>query len=198
LRCTLFIDTSQSVRLGPPGHNALARLVDISAAVAQATAAARDLSGLCLFDDAGVTATIRPARGTRHLVQLLNILADAAGLAPATGEARIHTLLPLGYALANEIYPYLLNQEVNQVPAWLPWFWQIPAQPNQRPPVFRLLMRSFLMIAAFVPFAGAAALVYLFSDPLAYVLLRVSGTILAILGIAMLAGAGALYLALFN
>ena len=27
LRCTLFVDTSQSVRLGPPGHNALARLV---------------------------------------------------------------------------------------------------------------------------------------------------------------------------
>src|SRR5437870_7304342 len=34
LRCTLFVDTSHSVRLGPPGHNALARLVDISAAMA--------------------------------------------------------------------------------------------------------------------------------------------------------------------
>src|SRR5438067_517591 len=52
VRCTLFVDVSSSVRIGPPGRNALTRLVEVSAAVAQASAAARDLTGLCLFDEA--------------------------------------------------------------------------------------------------------------------------------------------------
>src|SRR5205807_7342783 len=42
VRCTLFLDTSNSVRLGPPGKNALARLVEIAATVAQAAAGTRD------------------------------------------------------------------------------------------------------------------------------------------------------------
>src|SRR4029077_5859141 len=46
LRCTLFVDTSHSVRVGSIGRNALARVVELSAAVAQATAAARDLTGV--------------------------------------------------------------------------------------------------------------------------------------------------------
>src|SRR5208283_1587492 len=49
VRCTLFLDTSQSVRLGLAGQNALARQVEIAAAVAQAAGAARDLTGACLF-----------------------------------------------------------------------------------------------------------------------------------------------------
>ena len=51
IRCTLFVDASCSVRLGPPGGNALAREVEIAAAVAQATVGSRDLVGLCIFDE---------------------------------------------------------------------------------------------------------------------------------------------------
>ena len=47
VRCTLFVDTSNSVRIGPPGENALARLVEIGTNVAQANAGARHLTGLC-------------------------------------------------------------------------------------------------------------------------------------------------------
>src|SRR5262249_19589273 len=61
LRCTLFVDTSNSVRLGPPGKNALARLVEVASAVAQANMSARDLTGLCLFGEKGV-ALVKPAR----------------------------------------------------------------------------------------------------------------------------------------
>src|SRR6202030_2618534 len=43
VRCTLFVDTSNSVRVGAVGKNALARLVEIAAAVTQANASARDL-----------------------------------------------------------------------------------------------------------------------------------------------------------
>ena len=63
LRCTLFVDTSNAVRLGPPGRNALARLVEIGSAVAQANMTARDLTGLCLFDEEGVKVTKPRGRG---------------------------------------------------------------------------------------------------------------------------------------
>jgi uncharacterized protein (DUF58 family) len=49
IRCTLFLDTSDSVRIGRPGRNPLARMVEVVAAVAQANAAARDLTVLCRF-----------------------------------------------------------------------------------------------------------------------------------------------------
>src|SRR5439155_748155 len=121
VRCTLFVDTSNAVRLGPPGKNALARLVEIASAVAQANTAARDLTGLCLFDEKGVRIT-RPARTRRHLVRLFNELADAAGLAPATGSVNVEGLLPLAYSFAEEVYPELLARGVNRVPWWLPMF----------------------------------------------------------------------------
>src|SRR5205807_909850 len=115
VRCTLFVDISHSVRVGPAGRNALASLVEISAAVAQANAGVRDLTGIGLFDEQAVARYLRPARGSGHLVQLLNVLADAAGLAPATGEGRVATLLPLAYALAREVYPNLLRPALNPI-----------------------------------------------------------------------------------
>jgi hypothetical protein len=133
VRCTLFVDTSQSVRVGAPGENALTRLVMIGAAVAQATAGARDLTGLCLFDEQGVTTYLRPARSSRHLAQVVNLLADAAALAPATGEARVQTLLPLAHALAQEVYPDLMRPELNHLPAWLTWLAPQRAYTNPSP-----------------------------------------------------------------
>ncbi len=84
VRCTLFVDISHSVRLGAPGRNALALLIDVAAAVAQANSNARDMTGICLFDES-TTTVVRPARNAAHLSHLLKILADAAGLSPAPG-----------------------------------------------------------------------------------------------------------------
>ena len=126
LRCTLFLDTSNSVRLGPAGQNALAGLVQIAAAVAQACAGTRDLVGLCLFDEHRADWT-PPARGARHLVGLLNRLSDAAVLAPSMGQTPLDRLLPLAYGFAQEVYPRLLNSDVNHVPFWLPWLTPQPA-----------------------------------------------------------------------
>ena len=125
LRCTLFVDTSNSVRLGPPGRNALARLVEIGSAVAQANMTSRDLTGLCLFDESGVKIT-RPARTRRHLVQLFNQLADAAGLAPASGTADVDALLPLAYSFAEQVYPDEMAQGINGMPFWLPFLHPVP------------------------------------------------------------------------
>jgi uncharacterized protein (DUF58 family) len=121
VRCTLFLDTSQAVRLGPLGQNALARIVEIAAAVAQASAAARDLTGLCVFDESSCNHFLRPARGRKHLVHVLNLLANAAGLAPASAEAAIAPLLPLAYMLARAVAPESMRPELNHCPVWLPF-----------------------------------------------------------------------------
>jgi len=120
IRCTLFVDTSNSVRLGPPGQNPLARMVEIAAAVAQASTGNRDPVGLGLFDETQMR-YLKPARTRRHLTEVLNLLADAAGTAPTTGGATADELLPLGHAFAQEVYPDLLRPEVNAFPGWLAW-----------------------------------------------------------------------------
>jgi len=138
IRCTLFMDTSNSVRTGSPGANALARLVEIVAGVSQVSAAARDLTGLCLFDEDDFQ-YVRPARGPQHLIRLLHLLADAASLPPKPVDTPLDRLLPIGYGLAQEVYPDLLHPDVNSNPAWLPWWSPQPGWTLPRPP---LLARS--------------------------------------------------------
>jgi uncharacterized protein (DUF58 family) len=134
IRCTLFVDTSASVRVGLPGHNALARLVEVVTAVARANAGARDLTGLCLFDEVE-SSYVKPARGARHLLQLYARLADVANRTPTTGEATPQRLLPLAYGLAQEVYPHLLEPDVNAFPWWLPLVSPRPAYTLRRPPL---------------------------------------------------------------
>jgi uncharacterized protein (DUF58 family) len=134
IRCTLFVDTSNSVRVGLPGKNTLTSLVNIVAAVAQANSAARDLTGLCLFDEFGVS-YIKPARGQRHLLRIFEVLADAATLAPTTGETAVAQLLPLAHRLAEEVYPQLLEPQVNYFPNWLPLWAPQAAWTLRRPPI---------------------------------------------------------------
>jgi uncharacterized protein (DUF58 family) len=132
IRCTLFVDTSNSVRVGASGQNAVARLVEIAAAVTQANGANRDLTGLCLFDERHVR-IMRPARTPRHLVQVLHLLADAAGLVPGSGKVSVAELLPLSYEFAREVYPQLLRPELNQIPFLFRWFGARPAWLRPRP-----------------------------------------------------------------
>ncbi|MFN4259303.1 MAG: DUF58 domain-containing protein [Gemmataceae bacterium] len=127
VRCTVFLDTSPSTRLGPAGRNALARLIEITAAVSQAAIGNRDLVGLCLFDDEDTT-YLAPARTRQHLIRLLQVLTDAANQAPATGTVEVEEVLPLAYGVADELYPDMLDAERNHFPLWLPWvFPQTPA-----------------------------------------------------------------------
>jgi uncharacterized protein (DUF58 family) len=132
VRCTLLVDISNAVRVGIPGDNALARLVEISAAVSQASAAARDLTGLCLCDEHNVR-IVRPARGRRHLVTLMNELAKVAALPPEPVDAPVARVLQLGYALAKELYPEAMQPDVNAMPWWLAWLWPKPAYTFRRP-----------------------------------------------------------------
>jgi uncharacterized protein (DUF58 family) len=159
IRCTLFVDTSNSVRVGPVGKNALTRLVEIASAVAQASIGHRDLTGLCLFDE-HTTRIIRPARSSRHLLQLLNTLAEVASLAPTSGEVRLRQLLPRAYGFAREVYPDLMRHDLNQVPWWLPWLWPQPGYTIPRPTLRDRLHRGLPWYA--LAFLGCSGVVLYF------------------------------------
>jgi uncharacterized protein (DUF58 family) len=133
IRCTLFLDASNSVRVPspPPAGNvpgkALDGLIRLACGVVQACTEVRDPIGVCLFDEQGVR-DVRPARGPAHQTRLLRLLADAACLAPTTGSADPDVLTPLAYSLAEDLYPELLRDAVNQVPAWVVWLAAFPGQ----------------------------------------------------------------------
>ena len=123
VRCTLFVDTSNSVRIGTVGKNALARLVEIAAAVTQANASARDLTGVCLFDENGIKHLVRPSRGARRTSsKLTNLLTLAADVFPSTDQVPLARLLPLAYGVLQDLYPDWLDGEVNSWPFWLPYW----------------------------------------------------------------------------
>src|SRR5262249_9147075 len=120
VRCTLFVDASNSVRVPSPpvgdgqtpgARNALDRLVEIAASVLQTNAGIRYLTGLCLFDEQGVT-IVRPSRTRVQVTQMLHLLADAAALTPSAGRADPEALLPLAYTFAQEVYPDLLRADL--------------------------------------------------------------------------------------
>jgi uncharacterized protein (DUF58 family) len=155
VRCTLFVDTSNSVRVGPAGQNALTRLVEIAAAVARAASNNRDLIGLCRFNEQSSN-LVRPARGARHLVRLLNLLAEAGGLPPGVGQASATDLLPLAYAFAQEVYPDMLQRDLNRFPFWLAWLWPPPPYTVQRPTLWDHLYRWLPLL---LPLYGILGLV---------------------------------------
>jgi uncharacterized protein (DUF58 family) len=164
LRCTIFLDTTASVRLPSPQGRPLQRLVEIAAGVARGSAAARDLTGLVLFDEAGTRIT-PPARSQAHLTRLLRVLADAAALPP--GDARVppDALLPLAYAFAEAVYPEQLRPDVNAMPFWATWLAAFPGFWRDRAGLMAYLHRRKGRLAIFllrdVPLGLAALAVLL-------------------------------------
>jgi uncharacterized protein (DUF58 family) len=132
VRCTLFLDTSSSVRLPSPladqsgPGKPLDRLLELGAGVLQAGIEVRDLVGLCLFDEREAT-LVRPARGRAHLTRMLHLFADAAALSPLSETIDPDSLTPLAYGLAQDLYPELLNGEVNSLPIGLVWWSAFPS-----------------------------------------------------------------------
>jgi uncharacterized protein (DUF58 family) len=128
VRCTLFVDTSNSVRVPSVGGRALTRLLDVSAGVLQASHAIRDLTGLCLFDEHGVTA-VRPDRTGSHLTQMLQMLADAAALGPKAARVDPGRLAELANAFAEQVYPELMRPRVNALTFW---FHRVASAPGRQ------------------------------------------------------------------
>jgi uncharacterized protein (DUF58 family) len=132
VRCVLYLDTSHAVRVGPPGQTPVCRLVEVSAAIAQAAAGNRDLVGLTTFDEVAAVA-LAPARTQAHTIRLLGRLAEAAALLPERTPGSADTLLKAAYPVVQEMYPDLLADDLNTRPLamyWLPlldsrWGWLI-------------------------------------------------------------------------
>ncbi|HSQ57567.1 MAG TPA: DUF58 domain-containing protein, partial [Gemmata sp.] len=133
VRCVMFLDTSDGVRLGPPGNTLLTRLGGVAAAVAQASAANRDLVGLTTFDENGAKAT-SPARTKLHMISVLRRLAEASSLQPGVSGVPAEHLTRRAYPLAQELYPDLMAIKTNTMPwsrLWIPlldrkWGWLVP------------------------------------------------------------------------
>jgi uncharacterized protein (DUF58 family) len=141
VRCTLFLDTSSSVRVPSPPYEAdrkdrkkrgtpayfkpLDRLVDLSAGVIRASASIRDMIGLCTFDEQS-SRFVRPERTATQRNRLFQLLGDAAALSPVADRADPEELAPIAYSLAQEVYPEMLRSEVNAMPRWLSFFVATP------------------------------------------------------------------------
>lgn len=157
IRCTLFVDTSGSVRvpsLGPPRDDdgeawrsvrALDRLIEIAAGVARANTARRDQTVLCLFDETTST-VVKPDRTGPHLTQMLHRLAEAAALDATAARVDPEGLLPLAYAFAHEVYPDLLAPPVNSMPWWVTWFVAFPARSRKKFGLLRHMHRVRLPV----------------------------------------------------
>lgn len=122
VRCVLFLDTSEGVRLGPPGNTLLTRMAGVAAAVAQASAGNRDLVGLTTFDEAEAKG-MAPARTKLHMINVLRRLAEVSALQPGVTGVPPEHLTRRAYPLAQELYPELMNKSVNSMSLarlWIP------------------------------------------------------------------------------
>jgi len=124
VRCTLFVDTSESTRLGTK-RKKITRLVNLAAGVAEATVADRDHAGLVVFDEHDAR-VMRPKRSRRHVIDMLHLLAEAAGRPTPFGPfADANALARLAYPLASEFYPELMHRKANTLPPRM--FWSPPS-----------------------------------------------------------------------
>ncbi len=113
IRATLFMDASESVRVGPVAKSKLTRLANLSAGVAEGVAVERDHVGLVIFDEYG-SQMMRPNRSRTHLIDMLHLLAKAAARPTPLGPfADADALSKLSYPVANELYPELMDKHVN-------------------------------------------------------------------------------------
>jgi uncharacterized protein (DUF58 family) len=122
VRCVLFVDTSEGVRLGPPGNTLLTRMAGVAAAVAQASAGNRDLVGLTTFDEVEAKGR-QPARTKLHMINVLRRLAEVSALQPGVTGVPPEHLTRRAYPLAQELYPELMDKRVNRMSLgrlWIP------------------------------------------------------------------------------
>ncbi len=122
VRAVLFLDTSEGVRLGPPGNTLLTRLASVAAAVSQAAAGNRDLFGLTTFDETEAK-VIPPARTQLHMINVLRQLAEVSALQPSAIGVPPEQLIRRANPLAHEVYPELMTKKINSLPfsrLWIP------------------------------------------------------------------------------
>jgi uncharacterized protein (DUF58 family) len=122
VRCVMFLDTSEGMRLGPPGNTPLTRMAKVASGLAQAAAGNRDLVGLTTVDEEAFAGT-NPARTKLHLINLMRRLAEVSVLQPPPKGVPPEQITRRAYPLALELYPDLIHKRVNRMPLgrlWIP------------------------------------------------------------------------------
>ncbi len=153
VRCTLFVDASNSVRVPTNEGKPIHRLIEIAATIVQANASIRDLTGLCAFDERG-SQFVRPDRSGKHLTNVLRVLADAAAQTPVLDRVDPESLLQLAYSFACEVYPEMMSPAINGMPLWGQIIDAFPAYRrrrrtfwewlhHQKRPVFNISLKVF-------------------------------------------------------
>jgi uncharacterized protein (DUF58 family) len=169
VRCTLFVDVSNSVRVPARDAKPIHRLIDIAASVVQANSSIRDLTGLVAFDERGAQ-SVRPDRRGRHLTNILQVLADAAAQTPVLDRVDPDSLLPLAYTYACEVYPRLMDRGLNSMPLWMQIIDAFPGYGRRRVSLWKRFHRwkrpLFNLTLKIIP-----ALVFLGNVVLAYAVL---------------------------
>lgn len=128
VRCTMFVDASEGVRIGTRGKTKIVRIANLAAGIAEATVGDRDHVGLVVFDETGIQ-QMRPQRTRRHVIDLLHLLAKAAARSTPLGPfADADALARLSYPIASELYPELMTKSINTTPFGM--FWR-PASDNR-------------------------------------------------------------------
>lgn len=159
IRCTLFVDVSQSVRIGPVRETMLNQITTIASGVSQAALADRDHVGLVLFDDKE-TEILPPARTSRHLIELLHRLARANSAAPVSPAGDVDDLMQLANPLAHELYPELMSRNVNAL--LLSMFWE-PILDYRKSWLMLIPLLPILLLLGWVSALGMTW--YFFSQP---------------------------------
>jgi len=120
VRCTLFVDASESTRLGAK-RKKISRLVNLATGVAEAAVADRDHAGLVIFDEHD-SQIMRPKRSRRHVIDMLTLMAKASARPTPLGPfADANALSRLAFPLAHELYPDLMHKRTNPTPAGMFW-----------------------------------------------------------------------------
>jgi uncharacterized protein (DUF58 family) len=115
VRCTLFIDGSNSVRVGYPRPTPLAHLMSLAAIITQSALANRDPVGMCLFDERD-SQWLPLSAHPRQVFRIMNHLAGTIAQPPDPVPCPVAPLIQQGHALCREVYPNLLRKHINRVP----------------------------------------------------------------------------------
>lgn len=112
VRCSLIVDATDSVRLGPLGRTELGRWVELAAGLAGDILASRDPVGLCLVEPDG-THVLPPALGSKQWFRIVHRLAEAAGRPPGPQPCPIDAVLPAANSFCRQIHPELFEPELH-------------------------------------------------------------------------------------
>ena len=120
VRCVLFLDVSNGVRLGRGEATPLAKLASTAAGILLAATANRDLVGIAFFD-AAKSRAIAPARTSSHATRLLNELAHAAAKLPDLSETNPAVLVKHLEPAMHDRMPEQFDRSANALPWGLYW-----------------------------------------------------------------------------